>query len=205
MQRSVADILPSELAKAFKMLLEAYRDVRQKQELLQTVQDGSNPWDTRNEGQGAIGLPQGKSVDEIADRYGMSRTKIQRYIRLNYLIEELSGMVDDGKIALAPAVSLSFLKQDEQRAVLECVEANGFKVDMKMASKLYAYSKAGTLTTERIRTVLSGVIKKPGRPAAIKVSPKIISKYFTQEQKQAEIDEIVGKALERWFAERGRT
>jgi ParB family chromosome partitioning protein len=205
MQRSMADMLPSELARAYKMQLEAYKETGKKQEFLKEIQEASNAcadWDTDRSAQSE---QRQWSVEKVADDNKSSRANIQRYIRLNYLIEPLFGMVDDGKIGFMPAVNLSFLKEDEQYGVLKCMETNGLLIDVTKANALHSYSKSGTLTAERIYTVLSGVIKKPGRPAAVKVSPKVISKYFTQEQKQAEIDEIVGKALERWFAERGRT
>ena len=199
-QRSMAEMLPSELARAYKMQLDAYKEAGKKQGLFKEIQEGSNPCGAWESGQGFQSENLGKSLEKVADDNETNDTRIHRYIRLNYLIEGLLNMVDDDKMGLIPAASLSFLKEDEQGGVLECMRTNGFKIDVAKAGVLHSYSKAGTLTLERIHTVLSGEIKKPGRPAAIKVSPKIISRFFTQGQKPAEINEMIEKALELYLS-----
>jgi ParB family chromosome partitioning protein len=206
-QRSATDMLPSEKARALKMRNDAYDiyKAKRKQLFSNDIQQASNPCDTEDYGQFPPLGEKRDSTEKSFEDFDPHSTTTERYISLLDLIDELLDMVDKGEIAVHAGAELSYLKQNEQHTVLECIVANSFKVDIVKAEALRAYSKVGTLTTERIRTVLSGVIKKPGRPAAAKVSPKVISKYFTQEQKQAEIDEIVEKALERWFAERGRT
>jgi ParB family chromosome partitioning protein len=206
MQRSVSDMLPSELAKSLKMQLDACKEARQKQGFLDEIQDTSNPhgdWDWK---EGTPVVHRSKSVDEVAYINRMNRENIRRYIRLNSLIDALLDRVDSGEISLRPAVALSYLKQDEQRAVLECLDANGFKIDMFKANMLRSYSETGKLTADRIYTVLSGGKKpgRPARPAPIKVSPKIISKYFTQGQSQDEINETIEKALVEYLSKRGR-
>jgi ParB family chromosome partitioning protein len=204
MQRSPAEMLPSELAKAYKMQLDAYKVTGKNKALLAEIQEASIPCGADDEESRAGLLPRGRIRDKVSNDTGIDRETIRQYIRLNYLVGDLLKMVDDGKISRNPAVSLSYLKEDEQYAVRATLSLKGFKIDAAKAEMLRSYSDAGTLTNDRICAVLSGAAKKSGRPAAVKVSPKVISKFFTQEQKQAEIDEIVGKALQQWFAENGR-
>jgi ParB family chromosome partitioning protein len=199
-QRSVADMLPSELARAYKMQLDAYKMTGKNQALLEEIEEVSNPCGASDSGGLFHSEIRQWSLEKVAKDNETNSTKIHRYIRLNHLIDELLQMVDDQKIGLIPAVSLSYLKQDEQHAVLGCVNASGFKVDIAKADALHSYSKAGTLTLERIQTVLSGVKpKKPGPPAPTKVSHKIISQFFSDDQKPGEIEKVIEKALRQYF------
>jgi ParB family chromosome partitioning protein len=205
MQRSVSDMLPSELAKSLKMQLDACKEAKQKQGFLAAIQEVSLPCCGLSS-DGSAPMEQWQwSVEKVAHNNRMSRANIQRYIRLNNLIEDLLDMVDHGKIALRPAVSLSYLKKDEQRRVLDCMEENGFKSDIAKADKLRFYSEAGSLTSDRIYVVLSGVKKKLGRPASVKVRPKIISRFFAEGQSPNEINEMIEKALEQYLPERERS
>jgi ParB family chromosome partitioning protein len=197
-------MLPSELARAYKMQLDAYKEAGKKQKRLKEIQEASNPCGDRDSGVLFQSEILGISLEKVAVDNETNDTKIYRYIRLNYLIERLLNMVDDGTIGVIPAVSLSFLKEDEQGGVLACMEAHGFKIDVAKANALHSYSKAGSMTSERIYTVLSGAKKKPGRPVQIKVNPKVISRFFTQGQTPAEINETIEKALEIYLSERGR-
>ena len=200
MQRSVADMLPSELAKSLKMQLDACKEANRKQELLKVIQKDSNPREDWDSGGSAQFEQRQWSVEKVADNNKMSRANIQRYIRLNNLIEEFLNKVDEEKVGLIPAVSLSYLKEAEQRGVLESMKSNSFKIDIAKADMLRSYSEAGTLNAGRIYTVLSGAKKKPGRQVPIKVNPKIISRFFTQGQKPAEINEVIEKALESYLS-----
>ncbi|NJD02190.1 MAG: ParB/RepB/Spo0J family partition protein [Ruminiclostridium sp.] len=202
MQRSVADMLPSELAKSLKMQLEACKEAKQKQELIKEVENTGESSDDNGFGAGALLEHQGKSVEKVADKNKMSRANIQRYIRLNNLITNLLDMVDDEKIGLYPAVSLSYLKQDEQLMVLETMESNNFKIDMTKAETLRTVSESGSLTGEKIYSILKGEynkMKKTDKPATIKLKPKLVSKFFSSGQKQAEIEEVIEKALTQYF------
>lgn len=62
-----------------------------------------------------------KSVEILAEEFGESKTQVQRYIRLTELIKELLDLVDTGKIAFNPAVEISYLQQDEQYVLLDCI------------------------------------------------------------------------------------
>ena len=106
LQRSV--ILPSEKAKSYKMRLEAMKRQGQRNDL--TSRPVGDKLDDRRSG------------ERLGDAVGESERQIQRYIRLNELIPPILDMVDEGKIALRPAVELSYLKQNEQEMLVEAME-----------------------------------------------------------------------------------
>lgn len=99
------DIPPSQQAKAYKMKLEAINHQGQRQKSTSTQ------------------VVQRLSVDKIADESGVSRENIHRYIRLTELSPPLQQMVDDKKIAMTPAVELSYLKPREQVLLVETLQS----------------------------------------------------------------------------------
>jgi ParB family chromosome partitioning protein len=99
---------------------------------------------------------------------------------------------------------------DEQRIVDDILGSSHYKVDMKKAEALRAASEKKPLDHETVEQILAGTKKaKPSRPAAFKLKPKLISKYFTPEQKPAEIEATIIAALDFYYAnknqERGLT
>lgn len=143
MQRSITDMLPSELAKSLKMQLEACKEAKQKQALVNDVESGENPHEISNSGQGAPVVYLGKSVEKVAEDNKMNRENIRRYIRLNYLIPSLLDKVDEGQISLRSAVDLSYLKEPEQQSVLDALNNSSFKVDMAKAETMRSLSESG--------------------------------------------------------------
>lgn len=203
-QRSSSDMLPSELAKSLKMQLEAAKATGKKQDLINALKMASNPHGERDYEQGAPLEHRGKSVEKVADNNKMSRANIQRYIRLNELIPDLLQRVDDGIIALRPAVCLSYLSKNEQQVVEDVISVNGYKVDMAKAEKLKDLSERGKLTGDRIYSILSGEDdKKPKKPTGFKLKPKLVAKFFSAEQKTAEIERIIEEALTLYFQMNG--
>ncbi|HEX9063328.1 MAG TPA: chromosome partitioning protein ParB, partial [Clostridia bacterium] len=92
--------------------------------------------------------------------------------------------------------------KSEQQDIERIIADNNFKVDMAKAEILRSNSEAGSLTSDRIYAILSGEIdkKKSNKPLPIKIKPKVISRFFTQQQKPAEIEEVIEKALELYFS-----
>lgn len=85
------------------------------------------------------------------------------------------------------------LEQDIERIISE----NSFKIDMVKAEILRSNSEAGTLSADRIYSILSGEFskkKKSSKPAPVKIKSKIISRFFSLEQKTSEIEEVIEKA-----------
>ena len=111
-------------------------------------------------------------------------------------------MADEHEIIIKAAVELSYLKVEEQNIVEEVLSTGRYKVDLNKAKLLRTYSNNGKLDEEKVTAILSGEIdkkKKAKKPAAFKLKPKIVSKYFKPEQNQAEIEEVIDKALALYF------
>ena len=139
MQRE--EILPSEKAFAYKMKLEALNRQGKRTDLI-----------------GLTSSQVGKklnSYEELASESGDSRNQIHRYIRLTQLIPELLEMVDQKRIALLPAYELSFLKEDEQYILLDCIEFNDATPSHAQAIAMRKMSKEGTLTEDCIDKIMS--------------------------------------------------
>lgn len=107
LQREV--ILPSEKAKAYKMRLDSMR-----RQAGRPSKENASPL--------ATNFPQGRSDDEMASIVGEGKDNIRRYIRLNELVPSLLDMVDEKKIALRPAVEISYLTKEEQNILSDCIE-----------------------------------------------------------------------------------
>ena len=125
-------ILPSEKAFAYKMKLEALKH-----------QGASSQVGTKL-----------RSDEMIAQQTGDSRNQVQRYIRLTNLIPSILQMVDEGKIALTPAVELSYLTETEQADLLETMESEDCTPSLSQAQQLKALSQRGELTMDDIFNLL---------------------------------------------------
>ena len=125
-------ILPSEKAFAYKMKLEALKH-----------QGASSQVGTKL-----------RSDEMIAQQTGDSRNQVQRYIRLTNLIPSILQMVDEGKIALTPAVELSYLTETEQADLLETMESEDCTPSLSQAQQLKVLSQRGELTMDDIFNLL---------------------------------------------------
>ena len=126
-------LLPSEKAHAYKMKMDAMNHQGQRTDL--TLSQLATKLD---------------SAAEIGKAVGESRDKVFRYIRLTYLIPEILQMVDQGKIALTPAVELSYLKESEQRDLLETMESEDCTPSLSQSQQLKKLSQSGELDMDRI-------------------------------------------------------
>ncbi len=122
----------------------------------------------------------------------------RRYIRLNFLIPSLLDMVDEKKIAIRPAVEISFLKENEQHLLLQELETTSFKVDMKKAEKMKEYSARKKLNSDVILQILSGNFfeKKAKKATAIKLPYKKISSLIDMSLAPNLVEDYIIKALE---------
>ncbi|WP_298203100.1 ParB/RepB/Spo0J family partition protein [Desulfosporosinus sp.] len=203
-QRSSSDMLPSELAKSLKMQLEAAKVTGKKQELINALKPPStqhDDWVSRDLYQVET---RGNNGQKVADNNKMSRANIHRYIRLNELISGLLERVDDNEIAFIPAVNLSYLSKNEQVIIEDVISINGFKIDMAKAERMRDLSAQGKLTGDKIYSILTGEdTKKPKKPTGIKLKSKLVTRFFTSDQKQAEIEKIIEDALTYYFQMNG--
>ena len=134
------EILPSEKAKAYKMRLEAMKRSAGRPKI------NLSPLGMNFDGK--------QSLDVLGEQIGESRNQIHRYIRLNDLIPEILKMVDDKRVAFRPAVELSYLKPEEQRALHELMEYLDVTPSLSQAIQMKLQSKVGELSRESIHQML---------------------------------------------------
>ena len=158
------NILPSERAAAYKMKLEAIkrragRHAKENGDQLGHHFDGK------------------KSVEIIAADAGESKTQVQRYIRLTELQPELQEMVDTGKIAMTPAVEISYLKPKEQELLLETIDSEQATPSLSQAQRMKKLSQVGGLNEDTMLSIMSEQ-KKPELSRKITLPGEQLKKYF---------------------------
>jgi len=201
-QRSFSDLSHSERALTLSMHYDAIKKQGKRTDMIfeiETMLNASNI--NEHETCTQIGNKL-KSIEKVGNEYGLSKNSIARYLRINKLLPDFKEMLDDGELAFIPAVTISFLSEQEQKVVGDVLCDGNYKLDMKKAEALRQLSDNKKLTHETAENVFSGKeVKKPSRPAAIKIKPKVVSKFFRPEQKQSEIEETIVKALELYFSQ----
>ena len=151
--------------------------------------------------QGTSGqLGQKWTRDEIAE--GDSGRQVQRYIRLTELIPEILQRVDDGKIALTPAVELSYLTKQEQQDLLETMESEDCTPSLSQAVQMKKLSQSGKLTMDRIFEIL----REPKANQQDKISFRVedLRKFFPKSYSSAKIQETILKLLSDYQKKRQR-
>ena len=144
-----------------------------------------------------------RTHEKIGETYSLTRNVVARYLRIHVLTMELKIMLDDGNIAFMSAVTLSYLKIEEQALLVDSMERNALSVDMKKADILRQYSDKGKLNCENVYKILVGdTAPKPNRTPIIKINKTVYARYFTPNQPAKEVQETVEKALEMYFEAR---
>ena len=142
------------------------------------------------------------TVEKIGLDGGESKNQVLRYIRLTELIPEILTMVDEGKIALTPAVELSYLTKQEQLDLLETMECEDSTPSLSQAIQMKKMSQAGELTIDRIFEIL----QEPKANQQEKISFKVddLRKYFPKSYSAAKIQETILKLLSDYQRKRQR-
>ena len=182
-------ILPSEKAKAYKMMLDAMK------------RQAGRP-SSKNVSQVGTHL---RSDQILAEQTGQSRNQIQRYIRLTDLIPDLLNMVDEGQLKLTPAVELSALAPHEQEEVLEYLQYMECTPSLSQAQKLKTASKNAPLTPESIEKIMSA--KTPSvsaREPQIRLSVSKIEQYFPKGYTIEQMEQYIIRLLENYERSRSR-
>lgn len=172
-------LLPSEKAFAYKMKLDAMRRQGLRTDLT------SAPLEPKSHS---------RSNEELAAQSPDSRAQIQRYIRLTHLIPELLEMVDENKIAMRPAVELSYLTEREQQELCSTMECEECTPSHVQAIKLRDFSKEGKLTDEVIFSIMQE--EKPNQKEQFRIPKERLSKFFAPGTPAQKIEETIVKALE---------
>lgn len=183
-------IMPSERAFAYKMKLDAMKRQGQRNDL------------TCN--QVGYKLDGKKSVEVLAEEIGESKSQIQRYIRLTYLIPELLKFVDNHYLkdkenmtmALAPAIEISYLSNNEQDMLLEAMETSLATPSTPQAKRLREESEKGTLNEETIQNVLYE--EKPNQKEQVKFTYDRVKKYFPKGYTIQQMEGVIEKLLQKY-------
>lgn len=178
LQRSV--ILPSEKAFSYKMRLEAMKRQGQRTDLT------SSPLAPKS--------PGGRSNEELGEQVGESKDQVRRYIRLTYLVPEILQMVDEGKIALRPAVELSYLNDIEQMDLVEAMDLAMATPSHAQAIKMRNFSREGKLTPEVIESIMCE--EKPNQREKINIRYEDARRYIPSSVPYDKTGEFIMKALE---------
>lgn len=172
-------LLPSEKAFAYKMKLDAMKRQGIRVDLT------SDPLGPKLNSRSNL---------ELASQSPDSKTQIQRYIRLTYLTQPLLDMVDEGKIAMRPAVELSYLTENEQEILLNTMEWEDCTPSHVQAIKMRQFSQEGKLSEGVIQSILQE--EKPNQKEQFRMPKERISKYFAPGTSSQKIEETIIKALE---------
>ena len=136
--------------------------------------------------------------DEIAPtERGNSERQVHRYLRLNNLNPELQEMVDEGRLALTPAVELSYLNPSDQRDVAIALEETQNTPSLSQAQRIRKMSESGEATKEKLTDIMMEE-KKPLRDS-ITLSHDTLKKYFPKSYSIQKIEQIIIKLLENYL------
>ena len=177
-QRS--QILPSEKAFAYKMRLEAMKRQGQRSDLT------SSP----------VGTKFDRSSEAITEETGDSRNQIHRYIRLTNLVPELLDLVDEGKIKMRPAVELSYLDEDSQRAVVDEIDLNQCTPSHDQTIRMRKFFTDGKLTPEVVSAIMGE--EKPNQREKIVLRGDKVRSLIPKNIPINQTEEYVCKALEHY-------
>lgn len=177
-QRS--QILPSEKAFAYKMRLEAMKRQGQRSDLT------SSP----------VGTKFDRSSEAITEETGDSRNQIHRYIRLTNLVPELLELVDEGKIKMRPAVELSYLDEDSQRAVVDEIDLNQCTPSHDQTIRMRKFFTDGKLTPEVVSAIMSE--EKPNQREKIVLRGDKVRSLIPKNIPVSQTEDYVVKALEHY-------
>ena len=172
------NILPSERAFAYKMKSEAM-----KRQGFRTDLTSSQV------------VTKLRTDDKVAQGFGVGRMTVQRFIRLTELIPPILRMVDEGKIALTPAVELSFLKKDEQENLFATLESEEATPSLSQAQRMKSLSQSGRLDMDTIFAIMTE--EKGNQKETLKINTSKLKKYFPKNTTPKQMEETIIKLLER--------
>jgi len=172
------NILPSERAFAYKMKSEAM-----KRQGFRTDLTSSQV------------VTKLRTDDKVAQGFGVGRMTVQRFIRLTELIPPVLQMVDEGKIALTPAVELSFLKKDEQENLFKTMQSEEATPSLSQAQRMKQLSQSGRLDMDMIFAIMTE--EKGNQKETVKIGMEKLKKYFPKGTTPKQMADTIIKLLER--------
>ena len=172
------NILPSERAFAYKMKSEAMKRQGFRTDLTSS-QVGTKL----------------RTDDKVAQGFGVGRMTVQRFIRLTELIPPILQLVDEGKIALTPAVELSFLKKSEQENLFATMESEEATPSLSQAQRMKSLSQSGRLDMDTIFAIMTE--EKGNQKETVKIGMERLKKYFPKGTTPKQMEDTIIKLLER--------
>ena len=171
-------ILPSERAFAYKMKLDAIKNLGARSDLTSTQ------------------VAQKLSVEKVGDDAGVSKDTIRRFIRLTNLIPELLDMVDEKKISFNPAVELSYLDESQQRDFLEAMEDTQNAPSLSQAQQLKKMAQQGAFSYEKAFDVMGQ--EKKSEKDTVTIKNETLRKYFPRSYTPKQMEEKIIQLLDAW-------
>ena len=181
-----AKILPSEKAFAYKMKLDAMKRQGQRTDLTCATKLHKSQ----------------KSREVLGDSVGESHETVRKYIRLTELIPEILDMVDDGTIALRPAVELSYIPRLKQGHIWECMEIEQCTPSHTQAKRMRRMSEEGKLTPESIEAIM--LEEKPNQKERIVLRGDRFSRLFPPDLPMSKREDYIAAAMEYYGRHRER-
>lgn len=175
-------LLPSERAKAYQMKLEALRHQGKRT----STHDVSKL----------------RSDEQVGQEWGESRETVRRYIRLNSLEKPLVEMVDTGRVALTPAVQLSYLSPEKQKIVVDAIQEMDATPSLSQAMRLKTMEKEGRLTEDAIFEVMEE--EKGNQKEVLRIQKERLAKFFPRNITDRQMESMILKILEDYFLKRKR-
>jgi len=178
------NISPIEKAKALKMKLEAIKRQGARTDLT------------------SMQVAQKLSVEQVGDDAGISKDQVRRYVRLTELSPQLQQMVDDKKIAMTPAVEISYLKPQEQALLVETIESEQATPSLSQAQRMKKLSQSGELNED----TMLGIMMEEKKPEVDKIvfTSDTLRKYFPRSYTPRQMQDTIIKLLEGWLKKRQR-
>ena len=180
------NILPSERAAAYKMKLEAIKRQGARNDL--------------TSGHVVPKSEENRAREIVAESVGESGRQVQRYIRLTELEPELQQMVDTGKIAMTPAVEISYLKPEEQKLLLDTIESEQATPSLSQAQRMKKLSQSGELNDDTMLDIM--MEQKKTEKMDITIPAEVLQKYFPRSYTPQRMQETIIKLLEGWQKKR---
>ena len=177
------ELLPSERAFAYKMKLEALKHQGARSDL------------TSRQVVGKLEM-----AEVVGQNAGESGRQVQRYIRLTELISELLDMVDERKLAFNPAVEVSYLRRDEQRMLLEAMDAEQTTPSLSQAQRLKKFSQEGRLTEEAMSAIMSE--EKKSDMDKVTLRSDTLRRYFPKSYTPKQMEQTIIRLLDVWQKQR---
>jgi len=175
-------ILPSEKAFAYKLKLEAMKRQGKRLDLTST------PVGRKSQGK--------ETAEVIGEMSGDSKNQVRRYIRLTELIPEILTMVDENKVAMRPAVEISYLPKEEQQMLHEAMESEDCTPSHVQALKMRKFAEEGRLNEDVIFSIMQE--EKPNQVEQFKLPKEKINKFFKPGTPAEKMQDTIVKALELW-------